>query len=406
MKHKEAKSAKTASSIAVIATAMILAFAIIAASGASSAYSQTSPIPPTVSDEHNNDNNATTKTIRIGYFPNINHAQAVIGLGNGDYQKALGNDVKIETQTFNAGPAAIEALFAKKIDVAYVGPGPAINGYVKSDGHALKIIAGGASGGAAFVVRNDSNINSPADLAGKKFATPEIGNTQDIALRTYLLDNGLQTKEKGGNVEVLTAQNADILTLFLKGDISGAWVPEPWAERLVKEVGGKIFVDERDLWKPDGKFVTANIIVSTEYLKSNPDVVKKLVEAHVNETQWINEHKPEAIKAFNEQLKKLTGKTISEDILNASLSRLEFTYDPIKQSLIKGAENAFKLGYLKQNPDLSGIYDLSLLQQVLQEKGLPPISDGQQQNGASSGAASGGNATVPSNSTSLQPDTE
>jgi NitT/TauT family transport system substrate-binding protein len=384
---------KEASSIAAIATAMILAFAIIAASGASSAYSQTG--------------NGSNKTLRIGYFPNINHVQAVIGLGNGDYQKVLGSNVKIETHIFNAGPAAIEALFAKQIDVAYVGPGPAINGYVKSEGQFLRIIAGGASGGAAFVVRNDSGINSPNDLANKKLSAPEIGNTQDVALRTYLIDNGFKTKENGGNVEVLNAQNSDILTLFLKKEIDGAWVPEPWAERLVKEGGGKILVDERDLWKPDGKFVTANIVVSTEYLKNNPDVVKKLLEAHVSETQWINDHKPEAIKAFNEQLQKLTGKTISEDILNASLSRLEFTYDPIKQSLTKAADNAVRLGYLKQKPALSGIYDLSLLEQVLQEKGLPPTSS-EQQAGNSNGAGqtiTADNATA-TNSTIIEPNAD
>src|ERR687885_1157317 len=147
------------------------------------------------------------KTIRIGYFPNINHAQAVIGLGRGDFQRALGDNVEVKTQIFNAGPAAIEALLANQIDVAYVGPGPAINGYIRSDGQALRIISGAASGGAVFVVRNDSGINSTQDLANKKFATPELGNTQDIALRNYLLDNGFNTKEKGGNVEVLTVKN-------------------------------------------------------------------------------------------------------------------------------------------------------------------------------------------------------
>src|SRR5919112_1450021 len=185
------------------------------------------------------------KTLRIGYFPNINHAQAVIGLGRGDFQKALGDNVEVKTQIFNAGPAAIEALFANQIDISYIGPGPAINGYVQSNGEALRIISGAASGGAVFVVRNDSGINSPQDLANKKFATPELGNTQDIALRNYLLDNGYNTKENGGNLEVLTVKNPDIVTLFLTKQIDGAWVPEPWGETLVKEGGGKILVDER-----------------------------------------------------------------------------------------------------------------------------------------------------------------
>jgi NitT/TauT family transport system substrate-binding protein len=314
------------------------------------------------------------KTLRIGYFPNINHAQAVIGLGRGDFQKALGDNVEVKTQIFNAGPAAMEGLLANQIDVSYIGPGPTINGYVRSDGQVLRIISGSASGGAVFVVRNDSGINSAQDLANKKFATPELGNTQDVALRNYLLDNGFNTKENGGNVEVLTVKNPDIVTLFLTKQIDGAWVPEPWGETLVKEAGGKILVDERDLWPPDGKFVTANIIVRTDYLQNNPDVIKKLLEAHINETNWINSNKTAAIAPFNVELEKLTGKTLTEDILNASLSRMDFTYDPIRLSLFQDANDAYNLGFLPENPDLSGIYDLTILDQVLQEKGLPPVS--------------------------------
>jgi NitT/TauT family transport system substrate-binding protein len=318
--------------------------------------------------------NEQGKTLRIGYFPNINHAQAVIGLGRGDFQKALGDNVEVTTLIFNAGPAAIEALFANQIDISYIGPGPAINGYVQSNGEALRIISGAASGGAVLVVRNDSGINSPQDFANKKFATPELGNTQDIALRNYLLDNGYNTKENGGNVEVLTVKNPDIVTLFLTKQIDGAWVPEPWGERLVREGGGKIFVDERDLWPPEGKFVTAHIIVRPDYLQNNPDVIKKLLEAHIDVTNWINSDKTAAIEAFNVELQKLTQKTIEEDVLNASLSRIDFTYDPIRLSLFQDANDAYKLGFLPENSDVSGIYDLTILDQVLQERGLPPVS--------------------------------
>ena len=318
--------------------------------------------------------NGQSKTLRIGYFPNINHAQAVIGLGRGDFQKALGDNVEVKTQIFNAGPSAMEALFANQIDVTYIGPGPTINGYVRSGGEALRIISGSTSGGAVFVVRNDSGINSPQDLANKKFATPELGNTQDIALRNYLLDNGLNTKEKGGNVEVLTVKNPDIVTLFLTKQIDGAWVPEPWGETLVKEGGGKILVDERDLWPPEGKFVTVNMIVRADYLENNPEVIKKLLEAHIDETNWINNNKTAAIEAFNVELEKLTQKTLAEDILNASLSRIEFTYDPIRLSLFQDANDAYKMGFLPEQPDLSGIYDLTILDQVLEERGLPSVS--------------------------------
>jgi NitT/TauT family transport system substrate-binding protein len=316
------------------------------------------------------------RTLRIGYFPNINHAQAVIGLGKGDFQKALGNNVKVETFQFNAGPSAIESLLANRIDVTYIGPNPAINGYVVSDGKGVKVIAGATSAGASFVVRNDAGINSVKDLGGKKFASPQLGNTQDVALRKYLQDNGFKTTENGGNVTVVPIANPDILTLFLKKDIDGAWVPEPWATRLVKEANGKIFVDERDLWPPEGKFVTVNIIVKPDYLNENPDIIKKLLAAHVNETQWINDHKEDAIKEFNVQLKKLTRQNIPKDVLTESLTRLEFTYDPIKLSLFKSANDAYDLGFLakgKARPNLDGIYDLTLLDQVLSEKGLPTI---------------------------------
>jgi NitT/TauT family transport system substrate-binding protein len=329
------------------------------------------------------------KTLRIGYYPNINHAQAVIGFGNGDFQKALGNNIKVQTFIFNAGPSAIEALLAKKIDVTYVGSNPPVNGYVVSDGKDLKIIAGAASGGASFVVRNDAGINSPKDFAGKKFASPQLGNTQDISLRSYLQKNGFKTTDQGGNVAVVAVANPDILTLFLKKQLDGAWVPEPWATRLVKEANGRIFLDERSIW-PGGKFVAANIAASTDYLKNNPDIISKLLAAHVNETVWINNHKEEAIKAFNTQTKKLTGKAIAEDELIQAFSRIDFTYDPLKLSLFQSANNAYDLGFLakgKPHPDLSGIFDLTLLDQVLKSKALTPI-EGEQRSPQSS---SGGN---------------
>jgi len=319
---------------------------------------------------HNADN--AVNVLRIGYFPNISHAQAVIGLGNGDFQKELG-DIKVETQIFNAGPSAIEALFADKIDVTYVGSNPAINGYIKSDGQGLRIIAGAASGGTVFVIRNDAGINSAADFAGKKFASPQLGNTQDVALRSYLLKNGYKTTENGGNVTVIPANNPDIVTLFLKKNIDGAWVPEPWGAKLVKEANGAILVDERDLW-PNGKFVTSQIVVRADYLKNHPDVIKKLLEAHVDETTWINNNKDQATQIFNVQLEKLTGKTIPSDELQNAFSRIEITYDPIKESLYTSAANAFDLGFLgDKKPDLSNIYDLTLLNQVLEEKNLQTI---------------------------------
>jgi NitT/TauT family transport system substrate-binding protein len=347
-------------------TKFAIAGAIIAAVIAVSFIANPSPLLS------QNNTTTTTDVLRIGYFPNINHAQAVIGLGNGDFQKALG-DVKVETQIFNAGPSAIEALFANRVDVTYVGPNPAINGYIKSDGEVLRIISGAASGGAVFVVRNDAEITSADDFAGKKFASPQLGNTQDVALRAYLLKNGYKTTENGGNVEVIPIKNPDILTLMLKKEVDGAWVPEPWGAKLLKETDSRIFVDERDLW-PEGKFVTAHIIVSTKYLENNPEIVKKLLAAHVDQTQWINQNREEAFKVFNIELEKLTGKTIPEDEFQEAFSRMEITYDPVKDSLFKSANDAFDIGFLGDTrPDLSKIYELTLLNKVLEEKNLPTI---------------------------------
>ena len=315
--------------------------------------------------------------MRIGYFPNITHAQAVIGLNDGDFQKVLGDNVTVETVKFNAGPSAIESLLADRIDATYIGPNPAINGYLLTDGKDLRVISGASSGGASFVVRNDSGIETVNDLGGKKFASPQLGNTQDVALRKYLIDNGYNTIENGGNVTVLPIANADILTAFLKKEIDGAWVPEPWATRLVQEAGGKVLVDEKSLW-PDGKFVTANLIVRTDYLEKNPDVIKKLLEAHVDETLKINNDTAAAAKEFNTQLKKLTGQEISENVLDKAFSNLELTYDPLKLTLFKSANDAYDLGFIekgKDRPNLSGIYDTTLLNEVLAEKGLQSIDD-------------------------------
>lgn len=355
------------------------------------------------------DTESRSNVLRLGYFPNLNHAQVIIGLANGHFQKALsenstssGNeDISIKEYVFSAGPSAIEALYAGQIDVAYVGPNPAINGYLASNGEEIRIISGSASGGAVFVVRNDTAIQSTSDFGGKKFASPQLGNTQDVALRKYLIQNGYETVENGGNVTVVPVKPSDILTLMLKKEIDGAWVPEPWGARLVKESNGKIFVDERDLWPPDGKFVTTNIIIRSEYLKNNPETIKKLINAHIDETIWINETLQNLrngnvdgasgnkenqsnvdlendagveafIHSFNDGLKRITGNTVPEDELSDALRRLEFTYDPIEQSLFRMADDAYDLGLIGRGnePDLTNIYDLGLLKQVLKERNL------------------------------------
>ena len=311
-------------------------------------------------------------TVRVGYFPSLTHAQALVGLADGSFQKALGDGVKIDPVQFNAGPSAMEALLAGAIDMSYIGPNPAINGYLQSKGAAVRIIAGATSAGAVFVVRPQSNIKTAKDLAGKKIASPQLGNTQDVSLRRYIKQAGLDTKENGGTVEVVPMANADALTAFQKGDIDGAWVPEPWGARLVREAGGVILVDERDLW-PGGEFVTAHLVISTKFLKEQPDLVKKWLEAHVDVTQWINAHPTEAKALVNSEIARLTGKALATGVLDDAFARMKVTYHPIKSSLNTSAEWAFEAGFLDSKPDLKDIYDLKLLNQVLSKKGLATI---------------------------------
>jgi len=312
-------------------------------------------------------------TVRVGAFPNITHPQAMVGKANGAFEKAMGSNVKLEWKSFNAGPSAIEALFAGAIDMTYIGPNPTISGYVRSQGEALRVVAGASSGGAALVVRNDSGISKAADFHGKKVASPQLGNTQDVALRAWLKANGLKTTDKGGDVQVVPLANPDQLTLFLKKDLDAAWAPEPWATRLIREGNGRLFLDERTLW-PNGQFVCANLIVSVKFLKEHPDVVKNWLRAHVELTDWINVHLPEAKKLLNQQIQKETGKALPDGTLDEAFGRLQVTYDPLRSSLMNSAKSAFDAGFLgRQMPDLSNLYEVSLLNQVLAEKGKKAI---------------------------------
>ncbi len=311
--------------------------------------------------------------VRVGAFPNITHPQAMVGKNGGWFEKALGNNVKIDWKSFNAGPSAIEALFAGALDITYIGPNPAITGYVRSNGEALRVVAGATSGGASLVVRNDSGIQKPEDFHGKRVASPQMGNTQDVALRAWLKAHGMKSADKGGDVMVMPMANPDQLTLFNKKELDAAWAPEPWATRLIKEGNGRLFLDERDLW-PKGQFVTAHIIVSSKFLHEHPDVVKNFIRAHVELTDWINGHLPEAKKMLNAQIQKETGKALSPALLDDAFARLQVTYDPLRSSLLNSAHSAFEAGFLgKTMPDLSNLYDLSLLNQVLAEKKLKAV---------------------------------
>jgi NitT/TauT family transport system substrate-binding protein len=308
--------------------------------------------------------------LRLGFFANITHAPAIVGVEKGILAKAMGPNVTLKTATFNAGPAAVEALFAGAIDATYIGPSPTVNAYAKSKGEAIRVIAGAASGGASFVVK--PSVNGPDDLKGKTVASPQLGNTQDVALRAWLKSKGLKTDTAGGgDVKVQPQENAQTLDSFKAGQIDGAWVPEPWASRLVIEGGGKVLVNEKDLW-PGGQFATTGLIVRTAFLKEHPDVVKNLLAGHVEAVQYIADHPAEAQTITNDGIKKITTKALSPQILSAAFENLTFTVDPIAASLVKGANDAAELGLIAK-PNLKGIYDLKLLNEVLKAAGKPEV---------------------------------
>lgn len=311
---------------------------------------------------------AAPLTVRAGCFPTITHSQALVGKANGAFALALGTDARIEWKTFNAGPSAIEALFAGALDLTYIGPNPALTGYIRSHGEALRIVAGATSGGAALVVRADSGIRKPEDFHGKRVASPQLANTQDVALRAWLRANGLKPATQGGDVQVLPIANADQLNLFLKKQLDAAWAPEPWASRLVREANGRIFLDERQLW-PGGSFPTALLVVRTQFLRDHPDLVVKWVRAHLQLTDWIGQHPGEAKQLLNQQIKKETGAALPGAVLDDAFSRLQATYEPLRSSLLTSARWEFEEGFLgRQMPDLSGLYDLSILNQLLREQ--------------------------------------
>lgn len=312
-------------------------------------------------------------TLNLAYYPNITHAVALVGVARGTFQQELGSNVKLSSKIFNAGPAEIEALFAGDIDIGYVGPSPAVNGFVQSHGQALRIIAGAASGGASLIVRPAANIHTAKDLSGKKIADPQLGGTQDVSLRYYLKENGLTPQDKGGTVQIVPTDNSTTLTLFKEGKIDAAWVPEPYATRLVVEDGGSRFIDERTLW-PGGVFSTTEVIVRTAFLNAHPDIVNKFLQAHVDTIQYIQSNPTEAATYINNELIKIAGKGLKSAEITQALSYLTITYDPLSSSVSTQADRAYALGFLKSNPDLTGIYYLGPLNQVLTSKGLATVS--------------------------------
>jgi len=308
--------------------------------------------------------------LRLGLSANLTHATALVGLRQGFFATALGPDIGLRTATFSAGPEAVTALLSNSIDATYIGPNPAINAFTQSHGRAVRIVSGASSGGASLVVK--PGITSLTDLRGKRLATPQLGNTQDVALRYWLSRNGLKTTlEGGGDVSIHPQDNAQTLQTFRAGQIDGAWVPEPWATRLVLEGGGKVLLDERDLW-PDGLFATTLLVVRTEYLRQHAGVVRRLIEGQVRSNAFVNSQPADAQRLASASINEITGRPLSDQIVARAWTRLTFTNDPIAASLRDSAQHASQVGLLPR-VDLRGIFDPSLLNQSLASQGEPTV---------------------------------
>ena len=303
-------------------------------------------------------------TLRLGYFPNVTHAAALVGLDQGLFSKELGATKLVPTK-FNAGPEAVGALLGGSLDASFIGSGPAINAYAKSNGEAVRLIAGATSGGAQLVVRPD--ITKPEDLGGKTVVTPQLGNTQDVSLKKWLAEKDLTSKVKVTNLE-----NAQTLDAFKKGDVDAAWLPEPWSSRLVLDAGAKVLVDEADLW-PGGKFPTTVLIVRTQFLQEHPETVRQLLSGLAAAIGFTTKDPAAAKAAVNKQLKELTGKALKPAVIDRAFSNIEVTADPVAAQFGQLAKDQVTAGIAKDAPDVAGFADLGPLNDVLAKAGKPAV---------------------------------
>ena len=313
---------------------------------------------------------AENTKIRIGFFPNITHSQALMGKAEGQFKKALDNK-QIEWKMFNAGPSEMEAMLAGELDIAYIGPGPAINGYVKSKGD-VQIIAGATDAGAILISRKDVKISNLKELENKKIAVPQFGNTQDLTLRYLLKQNRLKDTTKGGNVEIRQVENPDLKVLLENGDIDVALVPEPWGSTLVKEIGANVILDYNKLWR-DGNYSTAVVIARKDFIKNHPDIVEKFLKTHIELTDNITKNSDQAKQIVNNQINDLTKKSLSKDVFDSAFDRMTPTYNPEKESVLDFIDLSVETGILKEKPDSSKLFDLSILNKVLKEMNYKTI---------------------------------
>lgn len=304
------------------------------------------------------------KVVRIGFFPNITHGQALYGKNLEIFEKNIKN-TKISWKKFNGGPEAIEAFLAKQVDIGYIGPGPALNGYIKTKGD-IFIIGGAANGGAVLVVGAHTNIKSVKDLTGKKIAIPQIGNTQDIILRYVLQKASLKPSYKGGTVDIVHANNSYIKTLLDNKHIDGALVPEPWGTRLVQESNARILVDSKELYK-NGNYPTTVIIVRKEFYEKNKDLVRDFLKTHIEITEEIQKNGEKAKKIINTEIKQITGKALKDNVMDSAFKKVIFTYNPEIEATKFFLDLQIEAGFIRNKPDISKLFDLNILNNLIKK---------------------------------------
>jgi NitT/TauT family transport system substrate-binding protein len=311
--------------------------------------------------------------LRLGYFPNVTHSQALYGIATGFFQGVLQPNATIEPVIFSDGTVAVTSLLTNRVDVIFVGPSPTLGALATAGPDYIRVIAGGSSGGASFVIQPDLALDANASFAGKKFASPKYGNTQDVALKHFLFTKGHRTLDRGGDVDVINAANPTILSLFQLRQIDGAWVPEPWASRLVLEAHGKILVDEKTLW-PNGRFVTTHLVTTKRYLDTHRLLLSRFLDAEVTMTLRLQTLTPSAMNTINNAIVNATKIGLANTTLQAAFGNLNLTYDPVRTSLTTYLAWAQELGLLSSRVDPSRLYDLSLLNGVLMKRGLAPVN--------------------------------
>src|SRR6266513_2229476 len=293
--------------------------------------------------------------IRFGHFPNITHAHGVIAHalsrnGKGWFEERLGPKVEIQWFTYNAGPSAMEAMFAGSLDLTYVGQGPALNAHFKSNGQEVRVIAGAANAGAALVVKSDSPIKTAADFRGKKIATPQLGNTQDVSCRAWLKAQGFKITQTGGDVMVLPTANPDQLPLFQNGGVDAVWTVEPWVTRLEREAKARVFLEDKDV-------ITTWLVSSAKFLQDHRDFVKKIAAANMDLTKWIQDHEAEAQKLLIDELKAETKADFPPDAVAQAWKRIKFTTDVPPSLIVKAVQDGKNAGFLKGSTDTSKLIE-------------------------------------------------